>query len=191
MSYIWSPEKKFTTWRQLWVALAESERDLGLDISEEQIAEMKQHIQDIDYELAEKKEAEFRHDVMAHVHAFGVKCPKVIYMVILLLQAYIYIAISLSSTLHTPQAMPIIHLGATSCYVGDNTDLVQMREALQLVLSKLAALLRVMRQFALQHRHLPTLGFTHLQPAQLTTVGKTTVWSLINHKATCIYVYDV
>eukprot|EP01031_Cornospumella_fuschlensis_P036697 gene36697-44518_t len=145
MSYIWSPEKKFTTWRQLWIALAESEKELGLDISEEQIQEMKQHVNDIDYELAEKKEAEFRHDVMAHVHTFGVKCPK---------------------------AMPIIHLGATSCYVGDNTDLVQMRESLQLVLSKLAALLRIMKQFALSHKQLPTLGFTHLQPAQLTTVGK-------------------
>eukprot|EP01031_Cornospumella_fuschlensis_P045162 gene45162-55245_t len=130
MSYIWSPEKKFTTWRQLWIALAESEKELGLDISEEQIQEMKQHVTDIDYELAEKKEAEFRHDVMAHVHTFGVKCPK---------------------------AMPIIHLGATSCYVGDNTDLVQMREALQLVLSKLAALLRIMKQFALSHKQLPTL----------------------------------
>lgn len=145
MSYLWSPEKKFTTWRRLWIALAEAERELGLDITEEQIQEMKDNVHDIDWALAEKKEAEFRHDVMAHVHTFGTKCPK---------------------------AMPIIHLGATSCFVGDNTDLIQIRESLQLVRSKLLSLVKILKEFSLHYKDLATLGFTHFQPAQLTTVGK-------------------
>lgn len=145
MSYIWSPAKKFSTWRRLWLVLAEAEKELGLDISEEQLNEMRAHLDDIDYELAEKKEAEFRHDVMAHVHTFGTVCPK---------------------------AMPIIHLGATSCYVGDNTDIIQMKDSLKLVRSKMVKLLDVMKVFALKHKDMPTLGFTHYQPAQLTTVGK-------------------
>lgn len=145
MSHIWSPEKKFSTWRLLWIALAEAEKELGLDITQEQIDEMKEHVHDIDWELAEKKEAEFRHDVMAHVHAFGTKCPK---------------------------AMPIIHLGATSCFVGDNTDLIQMKDSLVLVRSKLLSVIRIMRDFSVKYKSLATLGFTHFQPAQLTTVGK-------------------
>lgn len=150
MSYLWSPAKKFSTWRRLWLALAESEKELGLDITEEQLQEMREHLDDIDYQLAEKKESEFRHDVMAHVHTFGVACPK---------------------------AMPIIHLGATSCYVGDNTDLIQIRESLQLLESKLVILLNVMKGFAEKYKSMPTLGFTHFQPAQLTTVGKRcTLW---------------
>lgn len=145
MSYIWSPAKKFSTWRKLWLALAESEQSLGLDISNEQLDEMRAHLEDIDYELAERKEAEVRHDVMAHVHVFGAVCPK---------------------------AMPIIHLGATSCYVGDNTDIIQMKESLILIRTKIVKLLDVMKVFAAKYRDLPTLGFTHYQPAQLTTVGK-------------------
>jgi adenylosuccinate lyase len=145
MSYIWSPMKKFSTWRKLWIALAESEKTLGLNITDEQIEEMKAHIYDIDFELAEKKEGEFRHDVMAHVHTFGVKCPS---------------------------AMPIIHLGATSCFVGDNTDIIQMKESLLLLRNKMTSLLTIMKDFALTHRSTPTLGFTHFQPAQLTTIGK-------------------
>ena len=150
MSYIWSPEKKFSTWRKLWIALAESEQALGLDITDAQIKEMQENIFDIDYDLAEKKEAEFRHDVMAHVHTFGVKCPK---------------------------AMPIIHLGATSCYVGDNTDIIQMKESLELILRKLVKLISIMKKFSEKYKDMPTLGFTHFQPAQLTTVGKRcTLW---------------
>lgn len=150
MSYVWSPAKKFSTWRKLWLALAESERSLGLDISEEQIEEMSANIENIDFKLAEDKEAEFRHDVMAHVHTFGTACPK---------------------------AMPIIHLGATSCFVGDNTDLIQMREALLLIQGKVVKLLDTMKIFAMKYKDLPTLGFTHYQPAQLTTVGKRcTLW---------------
>lgn len=152
MSYLWSPSKKFSTWRKLWIALAEAERELGIDITEEQIAEMKSHIElnEADYNLAEKKEAEFRHDVMAHVHTFGTACPK---------------------------AMPIIHLGATSCYVGDNTDLIQMKESLMLVKSKIIKLLDIMKAFSLKYKDMPALGFTHYQPAQLTTVGKRcTLW---------------
>jgi adenylosuccinate lyase len=121
MSYLWSPAKKFSTWRKLWLALAEVEQDLGLQISDEQLEEMRNNLTNIDFELAEKKEAEFRHDVMAHVHTFGVVCPK---------------------------AMPIIHLGATSCYVGDNTDLIQMRESLELIRTKMVSLLNVMKHFA-------------------------------------------
>jgi len=150
MSYLWSPSKKFTTWRKLWLALAESEKELGLDITDEQLDEMRAHLTDINYELAEKKEAEVRHDVMAHVYTFGTVCPK---------------------------AMPIIHLGATSCYVGDNTDIIQMKESLQLVQNKLLKLFNIMKEFSIKYKDLPTLGFTHYQPAQLTTVGKRcTLW---------------
>ncbi|MBN2037263.1 MAG: adenylosuccinate lyase [Chitinispirillaceae bacterium] len=145
MSFIFSPCFKFTTWRRLWIALAEAQKDLGLPITSEQITEMKAHIDDIDYDLARKEEARMRHDVMAHIHAFGTLCPK---------------------------AKPVIHLGATSAYVGDNTDLIQMRDACRLLLARLAALMSVLREFALQHADLATLGFTHFQPAQLTTVGK-------------------
>ncbi len=150
MSYIWSPEKKFSTWRKLWLALAESEKSLGIDITDEQIKEMSEHLTDIDFDLAEKKESEFRHDVMAHVHTFGTAAPK---------------------------AMPIIHLGATSCFVGDNTDLIQIRDSLELVSVKLVKLISTMKEFAEKYKDMPTLGFTHYQPAQLTTVGKRcTLW---------------
>jgi len=145
-----SPDKKFSTWRKLWVALAESEKELGLHITDEQIAEMKANIYNIDYELAAKKEAEFRHDVMAHVHTFGTQAPK---------------------------AMPIIHLGATSAFVGDNTDLIQIKDGLDIVKTKLINVIAEMAKFAMEYKDLPTLGFTHFQAAQLTTVGKrATLW---------------
>ncbi|MBC2856383.1 MAG: adenylosuccinate lyase [Cetobacterium sp.] len=145
-----SPKNKFSTWRKLWYALAESEKELGLDITDEQLAEMKAHIFNIDYELAAKREKEVRHDVMAHVHTFGTIAPK---------------------------AMPIIHLGATSAYVGDNTDLIQIKEALDITKKKLINVIDEMAKFAMEHKNLPTLGFTHFQAAQLTTVGKrTTLW---------------
>ena len=151
MSYVWSPDMKFSTWRKLWIALATAEKELGLNITDEQIAEMKAHIYDINYEFAEAKEKELRHDVMSHVHAFGELCPK---------------------------AMPIIHLGATSCYVGDNTDLIQIREASHLILDKLVRVINALRNFSDKYRDLPTLGFTHYQPAQLVTVGKrATLWN--------------
>jgi len=150
MSFIWSPAKKFCTWRKLWLALATAEQELGVDISDEQLEEMRQHLFDIDFDYAAEKEREFRHDVMGHVHAFGKVAPK---------------------------AMPILHLGATSCFVGDNTDLIQVRDALRLVLRKLVKAIAVLAAFARRHRDLPTLGFTHYQPAQLTTVGKrATLW---------------
>ena len=150
MSFVWSPAMKFTTWRKLWTALATAEQELGLEISDQQLQEMRDMIFDVDFELAEKKEAEFRHDVMGHVHAFGTQAQS---------------------------AMPVIHLGATSCYVGDNTDIVQLREALKLVKRKLVKVLAVLKDFAVKYRDLPTLGFTHYQPAQLTTVGKRcTLW---------------
>ena len=150
MSFVWSPAMKFTTWRKLWTALATAEKELGLDISDEQLEEMRNHIFDVDFEVAAKKEAEFRHDVMGHVHAFGSQAPK---------------------------AMPVIHLGATSCFVGDNTDLVQLREGLHLIKRKLVKVLATLKAFALKYKDLPTLGFTHYQPAQLTTVGKRcTLW---------------
>lgn len=145
MSYLFSEEKKFKTWRKLWVVLAESEKELGLNITDEQIAELKEHMEDINYETAEKKENEIRHDVMSHVYAYGVQCPK---------------------------AKGIIHLGATSCYVGDNTDLIIMREALNLIKKKVINVINSLSSFAIKYKDLPTLGFTHLQPAQLTTVGK-------------------
>jgi adenylosuccinate lyase len=150
MSYLFSDEKKFRTWRKLWVALAESEKELGLNITEEQVAELKAHMEDINYEVAEEREKEVRHDVMSHVYAYGVQCPK---------------------------AKGIIHLGATSCYVGDNTDIIVMREALILIKNKILNVIAHLTNFALKYKSLPTLGFTHLQPAQLTTVGKrATLW---------------
>lgn len=150
MQYIFSPDKKFTTWRRLWIALARAEHELGLPVSEEQIAEMEAHIEDIDYECAAEMEKKLRHDVMAHVHAYGRQCPK---------------------------AMPIIHLGATSCYVGDNTDIILMREALELVRKELVNIISALSVFADRYKAVPTLGFTHFQPAQLTTVGKrATLW---------------
>lgn len=150
MQYIFSPDKKFSTWRKLWIALAESERELGLNITEEQIAQMKEHIYDINYEVAKKREKEVRHDVMSHVYAYGEQCPL---------------------------AKPIIHLGATSCYVGDNTDIIVMYEALELVLKKLVNVICQMKKFSQNYKDLPTLAYTHFQPAQPTTVGKrATLW---------------
>lgn len=150
MKYIFSPDKKFTTWRKLWVALAESEKELGLDITDKQIEQMKAHIGDINYDVAEQREKEVRHDVMSHVYAYGVQCP---------------------------EAKPIIHLGATSCYVGDNTDIIIMHEALEVVRKKLINVIAVLCDFAEKYKDMPTLGFTHFQPAQLTTVGKrATLW---------------
>ena len=145
MQYIFSPDKKFSTWRKLWIALAESEQELGLNITDEQIAEMKEHIYDINYDVAKEREKQVRHDVMSHVYAYGQQCPK---------------------------AAGIIHLGATSCYVGDNTDIIIMTEALQLVKKKLVCLINELAKFAEAYKDLPTLAFTHFQPAQPTTVGK-------------------
>jgi adenylosuccinate lyase len=146
MSHIFSPNKKFTTWRRLWIALAEAEFELGLaQLSAEQIAEMKKYAGDINYAEAEAREREVRHDVMAHIHAFG---------------------------LQAKSAAPIIHLGATSAYVGDNTDIIQMKEALLLLAGKLIALMKNLADFAMEYRDMPALGFTHFQPAQLVTVGK-------------------
>ena len=145
MNENWSPQKKFSTWRRLWLALARAEKELGLPITDEQLAEMEAHLDDIDFAVAEAREKEVRHDVMSHVYAFGKQCPK---------------------------ARPIIHLGATSCFVGDNTDLIQLRDGLRLLADKLLVVLRKLRDFADAYKGLPTLGFTHFQPAQLTTVGK-------------------
>ncbi|MDR1028942.1 MAG: adenylosuccinate lyase [Clostridiales Family XIII bacterium] len=145
MARIFSPDVKFSTWRRLWIALAEAERELGLPITEAQVAELKKYEHDINYAEAEAREREVRHDVMAHVHAYG---------------------------LQAKRAAPIIHLGATSAYVGDNTDIIVMRDALRLLGEKLARLCAALADFAMRYRHLPTLGFTHFQPAQLTTVGK-------------------
>ncbi len=145
MSFIWSPQKKFSTWRRLWLALAKAEQELGLEITDEQLAEMAAHLDDINFEVAEEEEKIRRHDVMSHVHAFGIQCPK---------------------------ARPIIHLGATSCYVGDNTELIQLRESLQLVRKRLLKVMSLLRNFSMEYRSQATLGFTHYQPAQLTTVGK-------------------
>lgn len=145
-----SPKNKFTTWRKLWIALAEGEKELGLNITDEQIEDMKKVMNDIDYKMADEQEKKVRHDVMAHVHTFGTQAPS---------------------------AMPIIHLGATSAYVGDNTDLIQIRTALEITRAKIVNVLDGMKKFALEHKDLPTLGFTHFQAAQLTTVGKrTTLW---------------
>ena len=145
MQYIFSPDMIFRTWRRLWIALAETEKELGLDITQEQIDEMKAHVDDINYEVAKEREKVVRHDVMSHVYAFGVQCPK---------------------------AKPIIHLGATSCYVGDNTDIIIMTEALKLVKKKLVNVIAELAKFADEYKALPTLAFTHFQPAQPTTVGK-------------------
>lgn len=150
MQYIFSPDMKFRTWRRLWIALAETERELGLNITQEQIDELKAHKDDINYEVAKEREAIVRHDVMSHVYAYGVQCPK---------------------------ARGIIHLGATSCYVGDNTDIIVMKEALLLVRKKLLNVICELSKFADRYKELPTLAFTHFQPAQPTTVGKrATLW---------------
>lgn len=150
MQYIFSADKKFTTWRKLWVALARAEMKLGLNITEEQVQELEAHINDIDYEVAAQREKEVRHDVMAHVYTYGKVCPK---------------------------AAGIIHLGATSCYVGDNTDVIIMRDALQIVRRKLINVMNNLAKFADEYKNLPCLAYTHLQPAQLTTVGKrATLW---------------
>jgi len=150
MLYIFSPDKKFTTWRRLWIALARGEMELGLPVTAEQVADLEEHAEEIDYAAAERWEKELRHDVMAHIHAYGEQCPK---------------------------AMPIIHLGATSCYVGDNTDVILMREGLTLIRDKLVKVLSYLATFADRYKALPTLGFTHFQSAQLVTVGKrATLW---------------
>ena len=150
MQYIFSPDMKFRTWRRLWIALAETEKELGLNITQEQIDELKAHADDINYDVAKAREKEVRHDVMSHVYAYGVQCPK---------------------------AKGIIHLGATSCYVGDNTDIIVMTEALKLVRKKLLNVIAELTKFADANKDLPTLAFTHFQPAQPTTVGKrATLW---------------
>ena len=150
MQYIFSPDMKFKTWRKLWIALAETEKELGLPITEEQIEELKAHAEDINYDVAKEREKIVRHDVMSHVYAYGVQCPK---------------------------AKGIIHLGATSCYVGDNTDIIVMSEALKLVRKKLVNVIAELAKFADQYKAQPTLAFTHFQPAQPTTVGKrATLW---------------
>ena len=145
MQYIFSQDMKFRTWRKLWIALAETEKELGLPITQEQIDELKAHAEDINYDVAKAREKEVRHDVMSHVYAYGVQCPK---------------------------AKGIIHLGATSCYVGDNTDIIVMTEALRLVRKKLINVIAELAKFADEYKALPTLAFTHFQPAQPTTVGK-------------------
>ena len=151
MSRIFSDDNKFTLWRKLWIALAESEHELGLNITREQIDEMKANISPINYDVAEKREKEVRHDVMAHVFAYGTQCPK---------------------------AMPIIHLGATSCFVGDNADIITYRDALKQIEIKIVNVIDKLSKFADKYKDLPTLGFTHLQPAQLVTVGKrATLWA--------------
>jgi adenylosuccinate lyase len=154
MRELWGPQRKFSTWRKLWVALAEAEAELGLPVSPAQIAELKAHVNTIDFTAAAAYEKKLRHDVMAHVHAYGDQCPT---------------------------ARPIIHLGATSCYVTDNTDLILLRESLQLVRHRLVIVIDLLAKFAASYRNLPTLGFTHLQPAQPTTVGK----------RACLWAYDL
>lgn len=148
MNEIWSSDSKYGTWRKLWVALAETEKELGIDITEEQINEMKAHVNDIDYDIVRERERECRHDVMAHVYEFGTKCPS---------------------------AKGIIHLGATSCFVTDNADVILMNEALKIVKQKLILVIRNLRNFAMDNRKVTCLGYTHFQPAQLTTVGKRAV----------------
>ncbi len=154
MATLWGDQRKFSTWRRLWVALAEAEAELGLPVTAAQIAELRAHTDDINFEAAQQYERKLRHDVMAHVHAYGDLCPV---------------------------ARPIIHLGATSCYVTDNTDLILMREALQMIAQRLAAVIIALADFAKQYRDLPTLSFTHLQPAQPTTVGR----------RACLWAYDL
>ena len=145
MKYIFSPDCKFKTWRKLWIALAESEKELGLNITQEQIDELKAHAEDINYDVAQQREKEVRHDVMSHVYAYGVQCPK---------------------------AKGIIHLGATSCYVGDNTDIIIMTKGLKLIRKKLVNVIAKLSDFALEYKDMPCLAYTHYQPAQPTTVGK-------------------
>ena len=145
MSYNWSPQRKHSTWRRLWLALAESEKELGLPITDRQLDEMRAHLDDIDFEAAAAEEARLRHDVMSHIHVFGALCP---------------------------EAKPIIHLGATSCFVTDNTELIQMRDGLKLIQAKLLKVVTILADIADKYKDLPTLGFTHYQPAQLTTLGK-------------------
>ena len=145
MQYIFSEEYKFTTWRKLWVSLAKAEQKYGLDITDEQINELERNVNNLNLDVAKEREKMVRHDVMSHVYAYGVQCPK---------------------------AAGIIHLGATSCYVGDNTDVIQMREGLKLVNKKLASVMALLADFCLKYKDMPCLGYTHLQPAQLTTVGK-------------------
>ncbi|HUG70684.1 MAG TPA: lyase family protein, partial [Pirellulaceae bacterium] len=154
MSQLWGAQRKFSTWRKLWIALAEAERELGLPITDAQIAELKSHTDDIDFEAARAHEKRLRHDVMAHVHTYGEVCPS---------------------------AKAIIHLGATSCYVTDNTDLILLRDAMELVRGRLVGVIDSLARFAQQYRDLPCLGFTHLQPAQPTTVGK----------RACLWAYDL
>ena len=150
MQALFSPDKKFRTWRRLWIALAETEKELGLDITQDQIDELKKFQDDINYDVAKAREKEVRHDVMSHVYAYGVQCPS---------------------------AAGIIHLGATSCFVGDNTDLIIMYEALDLIKKRLVNVIAILAKFADEYKDLPTLGFTHFQPAQPTTVGKrATLW---------------
>ncbi len=151
MQYLFSEDFKFKTWRKLWIALAKAEKELGLEITNEQIRELETYADDINYSVAEEREKQVRHDVMSHIYAYGKQCPT---------------------------AEPIIHLGATSCYVGDNTDVIIMREASQIVLKKAAQVLKNLSDFALEYKDLPCLAYTHLQPAQLTTVGKrATLWA--------------
>ena len=145
MQYIFSADKKFTTWRKLWVALARAEMKLGLNVTQEQVDELEANINNIDYEVAAEREKQVRHDVMSHVYAYGKVCPK---------------------------AAGIIHLGATSCYVGDNTDVIIMRDALRVIKRKLVKVIDQLAKFADKYKSLPCLAYTHLQPAQLTTVGK-------------------
>lgn len=150
MQYVFSESFKFKTWRKLWIALAKAEKELGLGITDEQINELVAHAEDINYEVAEAREKEVRHDVMSHIYAYGKQCPT---------------------------AEPIIHLGATSCYVGDNTDVIILREASKIIIKKAAQVLKNLSEFALKYKSLPCLGYTHLQSAQLTTVGKrATLW---------------
>jgi adenylosuccinate lyase len=145
MSFNWSPQKKHSTWRRLWLALAECEKELGLNITDEQIKQMAAHLDDIDFDAVAVKEKELRHDVMSHIHVFGTQCP---------------------------EAMPIIHLGATSCFVTDNTELIQLRDGMKIIRSKVLQLLKTMSEFIDKYKDMPVLGFTHYQPAQLTTLGK-------------------
>ncbi len=150
MLYLFSEDMKFITWRKLWVALAESEMELGIDIKEEQVNEMKKYVNNINYDVAQAKEKEVKHDVMAHVYAYGKQCPL---------------------------AMPIIHLGATSCYVGDNAEIIIMDSALKIIENKVASIIKTLSEFAMKYKDMPTLAFTHFQPAQPTTVGKrATLW---------------
>lgn len=150
MNKIWSPSAKYSTWRKLWIALAETEKELGINITDEQIREMKENVNNIDYDIVAEREKECRHDVMSHVYEFGLKCP---------------------------EAKPIIHLGATSCFVTDNTDVILMREALKIVKQKLVVVINNLKEFAEKNKNVTCLGYTHFQPAQLTTVGKrATLW---------------